>query len=126
VPANIPGEMEGACTFAVRSGRQLPQASLMMAQLVGSHAFEAGRRIVQRSRALGPDSVRLTGRQLDCIRLIGRGKTDWEIATILDIGQTTVKDYIDDARERYGVTKRVQLVLRAVHDGHLSLADLVE
>lgn len=40
VPAHIPGEANGSCNFAVRTGRTLPRHNLPMAQLVGSFALD--------------------------------------------------------------------------------------
>ena len=125
VPANDPGASNGSCHFVVRSQRELPREALLLAELVGIHAFHAARLIVERMRAQSHRRPKLSPRQRDCIELVGRGKTDWEIAQILGIKPGTVKDYLDDAREKYGVTKRVQVVLHAVFDGHLSLASLV-
>lgn len=126
VPSNVPGEANGSCNFVVKTGHDLPAGELMMAQLVGSYAFEAGRSIVTHARTNRKTAVtKLSPRQLECIALIGRGKTDWEISRILGIGESTVKEYIEDARRRYGVTKRVQVVIRAIYDGHLPLIELM-
>jgi LuxR family transcriptional regulator, quorum-sensing system regulator CciR len=125
VPSNVVGEASGSCNFVVKTGRDLPYRELMMAQLVGSYAFQAGRTILKYSRTNCASKTKLTPRQIECIALAGKGKSDWEIAKILGIAESTVKDYIDDARGRYGVSKRIQLVIRAVYDGHLPLADLL-
>ena len=110
---------------AVRPGRDLPQANFLMAQLVGSYAFQAARSILQQSHDGTRRPVKLTPRQIDCITWAARGKTDWEIARILSIAETTVKEYLDDARRRYGVHKRIQLILRAIYDGHIPLSAAV-
>jgi LuxR family transcriptional regulator, quorum-sensing system regulator CciR len=126
VPANVPGEFSGSCNFVVGSGRALPQANLPMAQLVGSFAFQAARNMVIRMRSLsGGGPVQLTERQLECIALVARGKTDWEIGRILGISEETVKQHMADARQRYDVSKRVQVVLRTLFDGHLPLSEML-
>lgn len=125
VPAHIPGVSNGSCNFAVRQGRTLPQGNLMMAQLVGTFAFEAGRKIVGRRSNLDAEKPKLTQRQLDCLLYASRGKSDWEIGRILGIQEKTVRDHIEDACLRYAVRRRVQLVVRALHDGHLSLRDAI-
>jgi LuxR family transcriptional regulator, quorum-sensing system regulator CciR len=125
VPSNVPGEVTGSCNFVVRTGHELPYTELMMAQLVGSYAFQAGRSILTHARTKQRKQVKLTPRQLDCVALVGKGKSDWEISKILGIAEGTVRDYIDDARSRYGVSKRVQLVIRAIYDGHLPLSELL-
>lgn len=128
VPAHMPGQISGSCTFAVRTGRDLPRQHLGMVQLVGSFAFQAARTLAlaEDPGAAPAGRVALTPRQLDCIALVGCGKSDWEIARILGLKEDTVTEYLDAARARYGVARRIQLVMRAVHDGHLVLSDLIQ
>lgn len=127
VPANVPGEANGSCSFAMRVGRDLPRDRYPAVQLIGAFAFQAARKLaIEAFPAVNPlRRTPLSPRQLDCVLLAGRGKSDWEIATILGLKEDTVTEYIDAARRSYGVAKRVQLVLRAVHDGQLALTDLV-
>lgn len=125
IPAHIPGESNGSCNFAMRHGRDLPGKILPVAQLIGCYAFEAGRRVLQENQAKDRPRRKLTQRQLDCIVLIGRGKSDWEIGRILGLKEDTVTEYIDNARRAYQVERRIQLLVRAVYDGHLELADLL-
>jgi LuxR family transcriptional regulator, quorum-sensing system regulator CciR len=127
VPAHVPGEANGSCSFAMRWGRDLPD-NLPMAQLVGSFAFQAARNLALRAFPNGVEDGHpmLTPRQLDCVLLIGQGKSDWEIAQILGLKEDTVTEYVDAARERYHVARRVQLVVRAIHSGQLALTDLVK
>jgi DNA-binding CsgD family transcriptional regulator len=68
---------------------------------------------------------RLTKRQIECISLVGQGKTDWEIGLILGISEQTAKRHIADARNCYGVATRIQVVLRALSDGMVSIGELV-
>ena len=128
VPANVPGETNGSCTFAVKAGRELPSGNLPMAQVVGAFAFQAARSLILRARK--PEMVEerrpLTPRQVECLLLVARGKSDWEIAQILGISEETVKRHIAVARERYDVSKRVQVVLRALYEGKLAISDLVQ
>lgn len=126
VPANVPGEANGSFSFAMRCGRSLPERSLAFAQLVGSFAFQAARTLVA-SRREQPEFIGggLTDRQLECVMYVGRGKTDWEIGHILGISPETVKQHMKEAREHYDVTKRVQVVLRAVYEGRLPLTSVL-
>lgn len=126
VPANVPGEFSGSCNFAVSPGCSAPKANFAMAQLVGSFAFQSARKLVlrMRSRSEGPP-VQLTDRQIECIVLVARGKTDWEIGRILGISEETVKQHIADARARYDVTKRVQVVMRALFDGLVPISEML-
>jgi LuxR family quorum-sensing system transcriptional regulator CciR len=124
VPCFVGNEVTGTCSFVVGPGNPLPDGELAMAELVGHYAYEAARAMMLRARNGNATSVRLSPRQIECIELIARGKTDWEIARILGISEATVKEYVNDARRRYRVGKRVQLVLRAVFDDHLRLNDI--
>jgi len=95
IPAHIPGEVNGSCSFAMCDGEELDEEQLPLVQLVGSFAFEAARKI------------------------------DWEIAKILGVGAETVTQHLKDARDRYGVTKRTMLAIRALFDGAISFTDIL-
>lgn len=124
IPAHVPGEANGSCSFATRAGEPLPYHVLPLAQLIGAFAFEGARRI-WRMRSLAPRPQRpLTDRQRDCVLWAARGKSDWEISRILGIAQETVTDHLKQARERYGVGKRTPLALHAIYDGSITFVDV--
>lgn len=127
VPAHVPGEANGSCNFAMRTGRPLPERNLLMAQMVGSFAFQAARSMVMRARGRPkpPSRSPLSPRQLECLALVARGKSDWEIARILGIGPESVKHHVKMAREHYDVPTRVQAAFRAVFESQLTLSDVV-
>lgn len=124
VPAHVPGEARGSCSFASRYGRQLPTDILPLAQLAGAFAFEGARRL-WRADALGPHPLPvLTDRQRDCLVWVARGKSDWEVSRILGISHETVTRHVKEARGRYGMDKRTPLVIRALFDGTISFNDI--
>ena len=123
VPAHVPGETLGSCSFAAASNESLGDDVMPNAHLIGLFAFEAGRRVTgQRSCAA---SLKLTTRQLECIMYVGRGKTDAEIAQILGVSPATVVEHLRHARERYNAASRAVLPVRALYDGALSFADVL-
>lgn len=126
VPAHVPGEANGSCNFAMSRHQEAPKHNFGMAQLIGSFAFQAARSLILNAQSVNLDPVQLTNRQLECVALVARGKSDWEIGCILGVSEETVKKHLRDARERYDVPKRVQVVLRAVFDGQLPLAEIVK
>ena len=65
----------------------------------------------------------MTPRQLDCVMLVAQGKSDWEIGQVLGISESTVHKHIEDAKRRFGVCTRVQLVVRSLFDSQLSFTD---
>lgn len=126
VPANVPGESNGSCSFANPAGTAIREEDLPIAQLVGAFAFEAARRLWRvRSPILLP-LPRLTDRQRECILWVARGKSDWEISRILGIQHETVVRHLKQARERYGVGKRTMLAIQALFDGSISFTDILK
>lgn len=122
VPAQVPGEAHGSCSFATKTGIPLPADQLALVQLVGVFAFEAARRIARSRLDIPP--LRLTERQRECVVWAARGKSDWEIAQILGVSQETVIQHLKQARERYGVGKRTLLAIHALFDGTIAFIDV--
>ena len=125
VPANVPGEALGSCSFALEANMPLPVAILPLAQLAGAFAFEGARRLWSIRSGRSIPSPTLTDRQRDCVLWAARGKSDWEISRILGVSEETVIRHIKQARERYGVQKRTLLAIRTLFDGTLSFNDVL-
>lgn len=125
VPANVPGEAFGSCSFANRAGRPLPEESLPLAQIAGTFAFEGARRLWSMRHPVRDEAAPvLTDRQRDCVLWAARGKGDWEISRILGVSEETVARHIKQACERYGVNKRTLLAIRTLFDGTLTFTDI--
>jgi len=123
VPANVPGEPSGSCSFAVGRGHSLPLSRLMSAELIGVHAFRAARRLYGFAGTSG--IPRLSRRERQCLRLVAAGKTDWEIAAILDISVETARQYVKRARAAYDVVSRAQLVACGLRDALVSFDEAI-
>lgn len=121
VPVNVPGEPAGSCSFAVRRGKALPRDRLMCAELVGRCAFDAARRLL--GDVLRPERPHLSRRELECLRLVATGKSDWEISVILGIGLETARHYVKRARGAYDVASRTQLVVLGLRDSWFGFED---
>jgi LuxR family quorum-sensing system transcriptional regulator CciR len=125
VPAHVPGEARGSCSFANQAQRPMPKRMLPMAQLAGAFAFEAARRLWSvRGHLPTPPPPALTDRQRDCVLWAARGKTDWEIGRILGISEETAAKHLRLACARYDVSKRTSLVVRALFDGTITFGDI--
>ena len=123
VPAHVPGEAHGSCSFACVSGERIVHEHLALLQLVGAYAFEAARRM-RRSRFSG-GPVQLTDRQRECVMWAARGKSDWEIARVLGVSEATVGEHLRHAYERYGVGKRTLVTVHALFDGTIGFLDVL-
>ena len=71
----------------------------------------------ERCKALSPfaqddKTSELTSRELECLRWVAVGKTDWEISVILSISSATVRFHVDRARVKLGASTRAQAVAR--------------
>lgn len=68
----------------------------------------------------GADGFHLTLRECDCLRWAADGKTDWEIAQILRISESTVHFHIENAKRKCGAQSRIQVIVRAMQLGLLN------
>lgn len=124
IPAHVPGEAHGSCSFATAAGDPIRDEHLALAQLAGAFAFEAARRL-WRAREAPTPVHRLTERQRECVMWAARGKSDWEIARILGVSHDTVIQHLKQARQRYGVGKRTLLAVHALFDGTIAFIDVL-
>ncbi len=124
VPIPKCGTTVGLCSFATRREGGANRDNAAAAQSVGWFAFEAARRIGT-SMPLQPPAPPLTPRQLDCVVLYARGKSDSVMARLLGISPKTCNEHIEIAKRRYGVATRQQLLARALWNGQLSFADIL-
>jgi LuxR family quorum-sensing system transcriptional regulator CciR len=69
---------------------------------------------------------RLTRRQTQCLVLAARGKSDWIAGTLLGLSPATVHKYLEQAKARYGVSSRTELVVRALYHGEIGFPDLID
>jgi LuxR family quorum-sensing system transcriptional regulator CciR len=118
----------GLCSFLMKNGVPLPLESLAAAHYVGTLAFDAAERL--RHAAIAPvpyagTHPRLTPRQRDCVVLVAQGKSDWEIGRLLGISESTVHKHIEDAKRRFCVSTRIQLVVHSLFDARLSFSDVI-
>lgn len=125
VPAHIPGDANGSVSFVGRPHEDADDRTLLCAQLLGGFAFEAARRLRSPGYPPAPEGGPvLTGRQRDCALWVARGKSDWEIGRIMGRSEETVARHVRQACERYGVSKRTSLVIRALFDGTLTFSEI--
>jgi len=115
IPLHTAGERPASCSFAIETGQSLPSEILAAAEYVAHVAFGALFDLLHPRRAL--EAPRLTRRQEECVDLLARGKTDWEIGAILGLTEGTVSQYLKAARHRFGVTRRTQLAMAAASFG---------
>lgn len=67
--------------------------------------------------------VRLSGRQIECLKWIARGKSSWAISKILGVTPFTVDYHIKTAMAKLGTSSRLVAVLRAIRCGILAIGE---
>jgi len=63
--------------------------------------------------------VELTTREIEVLRSIAHGKSDWQIGQILNISDKTVNFHVENMKRKCGVATRIQVVVKAVHEGKI-------
>ena len=119
-------DFAGCCSFMMQSGALLPLGSLAAAHYVGAMAFDAAENLRRARSGHLRSGPQLTPRQRDCVVLVAQGKSDWEIGQVLGISDSTVHKHIEDAKRRFCVSTRIQLVVRSLFDARLSFDDVMK
>jgi DNA-binding CsgD family transcriptional regulator len=119
----------GCCSFLMTNGACLPLGSLAAAHYIGALAFDAAETLRQehlpQTGPAAPRGPQLTPRQRGCLVLVAQGKSDGQIGRLLGISESTVHKHVEDAKRRFGVSTRIQLVVRSLADARLSFADVM-
>lgn len=126
VPAHIPGEHLGSCHFAVGPGKQVPRENSAALHSVAIFGFEAARQLVRKESGGSQIFSSLTDRQRECVLLAARGKSDSVIGQLLGLSPKTVSNYLENAKSRFGVATRSQLVVSALYTSEISFHDVVD
>lgn len=126
VPAHIPGEHLGSCHFAVSRGKGLCRENSAALQTIATFGFEAARRLSKQRDNIWRRPAPLTARQRECLVLSARGKSDSVIAQLLHLSPKTVNAYIEEAKRRYGVATRGQLVVNALYASEITFHEIVD
>lgn len=62
-------------------------------------------------------SVKLSPRELDCLVWLSNGKTYWEIGTIMNISERTVRFHINNIKKKLGANSQAEIIAKALRYG---------
>jgi len=115
VPANIPFEPSGSCTFALRRPGPIAEWRRQAAELIGMTAIRTARRIHGWHRF--PPQTHFSRREQEVLEWLAAGKSNTDIATILGVSIETVKTYVKAILDKLGAVDRTRAAVLAARWG---------
>src|SRR5262245_18078979 len=123
---NVAGRVSTYFSFS-RVQREFGSRLYHMLWLVVPHLHETLTRVMLEERRISARVVRsdctVTSREAEILRWIRDGKTNLDIARIIDVSPYTVKNHIQKILRKMGVQNRSHAVARAISLGILSSAE---
>jgi two-component system, NarL family, response regulator LiaR len=80
--------------------------------------------IEQQSLVLPSSSIKLTDKEILILKLAAKGLSNKNIASTLNVGETTIKTYLGDIFSKMEVGSRTEAVIKGLKTGLISLNDL--
>lgn len=132
---------EQACSYGLRSGISLPihgsqgefgvmsfvtsdrrhaasenpMAALASLSLLRDYAVESSRKFMREEQE--GQAVKLTARELECLKWVAAGKSSWEVSRILGRSEATVNFHMANIMRKFDVQTRQQAVVKAIKQG---------
>jgi DNA-binding NarL/FixJ family response regulator len=105
----------GARGYVLKNALDLELSSAIRKVAAGETVFDP--RVEQRSALKGERSAALTQRELEVLQMIVDGKSNKEIATVLDLSANTVAVHRANIMNSLGIHKTAELVVYAIRAG---------
>jgi len=104
----------GSGWFFVHAAK--PSVSILVAGLLGPVVLETAERFSSGAQDDLP-RVKLSRREIECLKWAAEGKTSWEIGAILSVGERTVHAHLARATRKLAAANRIQAVANAFRLG---------
>ena len=125
VPNHIPGEHSGSIHFNVPRRHSFPRHKAAALQSLATYGFEFARQRAREDEGGPVTYAPLTTRQIDCLLLSARGKSDTDIAQLLGLSPATVNEHVEAAKRRYCVATRQQAIILALFNSQFTFAEVL-
>lgn len=125
VPFAVPGEPAGCCSVATDADELPPVSLCRAAAWIAGEAFAEARRIHGYPSPIDESVPHLSPRRLECLRWAVIGRTDAQIAMIMNAKVSTIRSYMADLRRLFGVCSRTELARAAQRAGLIGLEDAI-
>jgi len=118
-PAHLPGGVIGSVVWAGTASRpDLPQ---VFAERAAELHYAVLRLMAAYHEDAGGPPVRLTRREIQCLKWAAAGKTDQEIGQIIHVAHATVRFHLQNAAVKLGASGRAQTLHRASALGYIGM-----
>lgn len=109
-----------ACVIMSGPDPDLSLEARPVLRLLAYYLCELGTELAEAYEAPQPYAPSpLSPRQIECLKWIGEGKSDWEIGQIIGIAEATVHRHVERGKTALGVGTRVQAFVVAWRNGWL-------
>jgi LuxR family quorum sensing-dependent transcriptional regulator len=116
VPIHGPGGYQGLVSLLAREKLALTPQDRAILQMMCRAIHERCRTTIGFGLPLA-DLPKLTPREIECIRWVAVGKSDWEIGQILKIAEATAHFHIENAKKKLNKSTRTEAVAMLVLHG---------
>jgi len=116
VPVHGPAGYQGLISMLARSKLALSPRERGLLELAARSIHEACRHTLGFGVSPEPVPV-MTARELECMKWVAVGKSDWEIAQMLRISESTVHFHVENAKKKLKKSTRTEAVALLVLHG---------
>ncbi|WP_426168631.1 helix-turn-helix transcriptional regulator [Pseudoduganella sp. R-34] len=90
--------------------------TLASLSLIRDYAQESARKFTSAKGAPAP-AVKLTARELECLKWVAAGKSSWEVSRILGRSEATVNFHLANIMRKFDVSTRQQAIVKSIAAG---------
>ncbi len=119
MPFHSPGGIVHLLSVSLRRGPLPDPQRIPHIYALAAQTWMRDCELRERVPASAPGDVHFTRRELECLKWVKEGKTNWEISCILRIAERTVEFHIGNAMKKLFATNRVTAVVIALQKGLL-------
>lgn len=90
--------------------------ALARLSLIRDYALESSKKFLRNAHS-PPIHIKLTPRELECLKWVMGGKSSWEISQILCCSEATINFHVCNFKKKFNVQTRQQAVVKAIKAG---------
>jgi DNA-binding CsgD family transcriptional regulator len=115
IPIHGPADYQGLVSIATLNSIELGARDRAFLEMIGHAIHNRCRKEI--GFGLSPELPRLTAREIECMRWVAVGKTNWEVGQVLGISASTVHFHVESAKKKLNKSTRTEAVAVLVLHG---------